>query len=74
MKTINISMLLMTLLVLGACKVSKDVQTPQAALPVTFRNSTTTDTASIADIPWKNFFTDAELQKLIDSATGCQKH
>jgi multidrug efflux system outer membrane protein len=68
MKTINIYALLMALLVLGACKVSKDVKTPQAALPATFRNSTTTDTTSIADIPWKNFFTDAELQKLIDSA------
>jgi multidrug efflux system outer membrane protein len=68
MKTINIYALLMALLVLGACKVSKDVKTPQAALPATFRNSTSTDTTSIADIPWKNFFTDAELQKLIDSA------
>ena len=61
-------LLMMTLLVLGACKVSKDIKTPQAALPATFRNAATTDTASIADIPWKNFFTDAELQKLIDSA------
>jgi multidrug efflux system outer membrane protein len=68
MKTINIYALLMALLVLGACKVSKDVKTPQAALPATFRSSTTTDTTSIADIPWKNFFTDPELQKLIDSA------
>ncbi|TSJ40726.1 efflux transporter outer membrane subunit [Mucilaginibacter corticis] len=61
-------LLMMTLLVLGACKVSKDIKTPQAALPATFRNAATTDTTSIADIPWKNFFTDAELQKLIDSA------
>jgi multidrug efflux system outer membrane protein len=68
MKTINIYTLLMALLVLSACKVSKDIKTPQAALPAAFRNSTTTDTTSIADIPWKNFFTDAELQKLIDSA------
>jgi multidrug efflux system outer membrane protein len=68
MKTINIYALLMTLLVLGACKVSKDLKTPQPALPAAFRNSTTTDTTSIADIPWKSFFADNELQNLIDSA------
>jgi multidrug efflux system outer membrane protein len=68
MNTINKYALLMAVLVLSACTVSKDVKTPQAALPAAFRNSTATDTTSIADIPWKNFFTDAELQKLIDSA------
>ncbi|MFD2146030.1 efflux transporter outer membrane subunit [Mucilaginibacter antarcticus] len=68
MKNINKYALLMALLVLAACKVSKDVQTPQADLPAAFRNATTTDTTSIADIPWKSFFTDTELQKLIDSA------
>ncbi|MES2378890.1 MAG: efflux transporter outer membrane subunit [Bacteroidota bacterium] len=68
MNTINKYVVLMAVLVLSACTVSKDIKTPQAALPVTFRNATTTDTTSIADIPWKSFFTDAELQKLIDSA------
>ena len=68
MNTINKYLLLFTVLVLSACSVSKDVKTPQAALPAAFRNSTSADTTSIADIPWKNFFTDAELQKLIDSA------
>ncbi len=56
---------------LNACKVSKDVATPQAALPANFRNApviSTADTSSIADIQWKNFFTDIKLQKLIDSA------
>jgi NodT family efflux transporter outer membrane factor (OMF) lipoprotein len=56
---------------LSACKVSKDVETPKPALPVAFRSAaaiTTADTSSIADIQWKNFFTDATLQKLIDSA------
>jgi multidrug efflux system outer membrane protein len=69
MKTYKYTYLLMiTLLVLSACKVSKDIKTPQAALPATFRGTANTDTTSIADIPWKNFFTDTELQKLIDSA------
>jgi NodT family efflux transporter outer membrane factor (OMF) lipoprotein len=59
----------MLLLALSACKVSKDIETPKAALPVAFRNAATaSDTTSIADIQWKNFFTEATLQKLIDSA------
>lgn len=60
---------LLLLAVLSACKVSKDVATPKPALPDTFRNAAaTTDTSSIGDLQWKTFFTDATLQKLIDSA------
>ncbi|ASU33084.1 TolC family protein [Mucilaginibacter xinganensis] len=63
------SVLILVLAVLSACKVSKDVQTPKPELPETFRSAATTgDTTSIADMQWKNFFTDATLQKLIDSA------
>ncbi|MDB4922524.1 TolC family protein [Mucilaginibacter sp.] len=66
---INGSILILVLAVLSACKVSKDVETPKPALPETFRSAVTTgDTSSIADIQWKNFFTEATLQKLIDSA------
>jgi multidrug efflux system outer membrane protein len=65
---INKYLLLLAVLALSACKVSKDIQTPKAELPATFRSAATSDTTSIADIPWKNFFTDATLQKLIDSA------
>jgi multidrug efflux system outer membrane protein len=57
------------LLLISACKVSKDIETPKPELPGTFRNAAiTTDTTSIAYLPWKTFFTDATLQKLIDSA------
>lgn len=57
------------LIVLTGCTVSKNVETPKAALPDTFRNAAATkDTSSVGDIPWKSFFTDATLQKLIDSA------
>ncbi|MFI5157590.1 MAG: TolC family protein [Sphingobacteriales bacterium] len=60
---------LLLLLLLSACKVSKDVQTPKNAAPDSFRNATlTADTASISDMQWKSFFTDATLQTLIDSA------
>jgi len=59
------------LFVISACNVSKDIQTPKPALPDAFRNSATVatgDTASIADLQWKSFFTEATLQNLIDSA------
>lgn len=68
MKYISKYALLLIIAALSACKVSKDIQTPQAVLPANFRGDVVRDTTSIADIPWKSFFTDATLQKLIDSA------
>ena len=67
-KFINRSAFLL-MIFLSACNVSKNIETPVPALPGTFRNAAATiDTNSIADIPWKNFFTDAALQKLINKA------
>lgn len=64
-----INSLAFILVILSACNVSKNVETPKAALPDNFGNTAaTTDTSSVGDIPWKNFFTDVTLQKLIDSA------
>lgn len=64
-----VNRLALLLLFLSACKVSKDIQTPQAQLPEHFRNAAlVNDTSSVADVAWKSFFTDATLQKLIDSA------
>jgi multidrug efflux system outer membrane protein len=37
-------------------------------VPDNYRNTTTTDTTSIADIKWKDFFTQTDLVKLIDDA------
>jgi multidrug efflux system outer membrane protein len=62
--------LLPVLLILNACKVSKDIATPQPELPTQFRSETTTDTASVADLQWKDYFTDTTLQRLIDSAVA----
>ncbi|HWK04306.1 MAG TPA: efflux transporter outer membrane subunit [Puia sp.] len=56
------------LLELGACKVSKDTATPQPELPGQFRNEAQADSTSVADLPWKSFFADTTLQRLIDSA------
>ncbi|RYY28167.1 MAG: efflux transporter outer membrane subunit [Sphingobacteriaceae bacterium] len=68
---INLYLFLFLAVFLNACKVSKDLATPQAALPADFRNApalSAADSAGIAAISWKNFFTDTQLQKLIDSA------
>ena len=68
MKT-YINGLAILMVVLSACNVSKDIPAPKPALPDTFRNAAVTnDTTSIADLQWKSFFTEAALQKLIDSA------
>jgi len=53
---------------LGACKVSKDIATPAAETPGQFRTAETADTTSVANLPWKTFFSDPTLQQLIDSA------
>lgn len=68
MKTL-INSIALALLILTGCSVSRDVKAPQTEVPAAFRNAAVTaDTASIADIQWKNFFTDTRLQTLIDSA------
>jgi multidrug efflux system outer membrane protein len=66
-----ISGLALIALVISACSVSKDLESPKPELPGTFRNATlqtTGDSSSIADIHWKQFFTEPALQLLIDSA------
>ncbi|HMH22393.1 MAG TPA: efflux transporter outer membrane subunit [Puia sp.] len=50
---------------LGACKLGKDYQRPEIASPAQFRMVSTSDTSSIANIEWKQFFTDTTLQSLI---------
>lgn len=58
-------------LIISACSVSKDIKTPAPETPVAFRNAdikTAGDSSSIADMQWKQFFTEPVLQALIDSA------
>lgn len=52
--------------VLAGCKVGKDYQRPQVELPQQFSSQSFADTSSIADIAWKDFFTDATLRELIN--------
>ncbi|MEO7978514.1 TolC family protein [Flavobacterium sp.] len=65
-KIVMVAILITTLI---SCKVSKDIETPKDAFPQNFRNaSVSTDTTSIADLEWKNFFTEKDIIQLIDSA------
>jgi outer membrane protein, multidrug efflux system len=67
-KIVTFAILITTLI---SCKVSKDIETPKDAFPENFRNaSVSSDTTSIADVEWKNFFTEKDIIKLIDSAVA----
>jgi NodT family efflux transporter outer membrane factor (OMF) lipoprotein len=50
---------------LSACRLGKEYQRPQVELPKQFNAISFSDTSSIADIEWKKFFTNPELQELI---------
>jgi NodT family efflux transporter outer membrane factor (OMF) lipoprotein len=67
-KYINGWPLLLAVLLLTACKVLEDKASSLAIIPEHFRNGPANETTSIADLEWKSFFTEATLQKLIDSA------
>jgi len=51
-----------------ACKTGKNYVRPQTVLPAQFNNSTATTGTSIANIAYKDFFTEPTLKQLIDSA------
>jgi multidrug efflux system outer membrane protein len=57
---------LLLTMVISSCKVTKDYQRPELSLPTQYRNATFADTATVADIEWKNFFPDTTLQSLIE--------
>jgi multidrug efflux system outer membrane protein len=53
-----------------SCRTGKNYQRPSVQLPVSFAETTShsaTDTNSIADISWRNYFSDPVLTQLIDS-------
>jgi NodT family efflux transporter outer membrane factor (OMF) lipoprotein len=60
---------LFILMLIGiSCRTGRNYQRPEVTLPDGFsRQQSYSDTSSIADIEWKNFFADPELQQLIDS-------
>jgi multidrug efflux system outer membrane protein len=53
---------------LASCRAGRDYQRPEVPLPEQFEANAGADTTSIGDMEWKQFFTDATLQSLIDKA------
>ncbi|MCE7070686.1 efflux transporter outer membrane subunit [Dyadobacter sp. CY327] len=64
-KQLYIPLSLLATVLIASCKVSKDYQRPEVALPTQYRNVTFADTATIADMEWRKFFPDTTLQGLI---------
>jgi outer membrane protein, multidrug efflux system len=62
----SFALMLLMAVVLTACSVGPKYQRPQLELPQQFGTVAFADTSSIADIEWKQFFTDPELQSLIE--------
>ena len=56
----------LTIISISSCRIGKEYQRPTLELPTQFTAIPFADTSSIADLEWKNFFTNAELQNLID--------
>ena len=53
------------LTVLSSCKVAQRYEGPGLSTQNLYRDANSADTTTIADIPWRQFFNDAALQKLI---------
>jgi multidrug efflux system outer membrane protein len=51
---------------ISSCRVGKEYQRPSIDLPDQFNKVSFSDTSSIADIEWRKFFTNPDLQKLIN--------
>src|SRR5690606_8411924 len=51
---------------LSACRLHKEYQRPELELPQQFSTVGFADTSSIADVNWKEFFSDTTLQGLIE--------
>jgi len=62
-------LVIVLLAILGSCQATKPVVIPHTApVPATFGKGTTTDTASIGTLPWRQFFNDPNLVALLDTA------
>lgn len=67
MKKHQVFILVISILVVSSCKtLNTSLHVKNQNLPATFQN--TSDTTSIADINWKNYFNDDDLIQLVDTA------
>ena len=67
MKRKLIKILSIVFILFTGCKVGKDFQRPDVELPKQFNEVSYGDTSSVADMEWKKFFTEPELQQLIET-------
>src|SRR4051794_6974220 len=51
--------------IISSCRVTQTYRAPAVTTPGLFRDSASSDTASIANLPWNEVFTDTALQGLI---------
>lgn len=56
---------LILLQVLAACRITKPYEGPKGKTEGLYRDQAETDTATLADMPWRNMFSDTTLQALI---------
>ena len=68
MKKIINSTLAILLLILASCGITKDIATPIKDVPINFRGTENNENTSIGALPVKEFFDNATLQNLIDTA------
>ncbi len=54
------------IIMFSACRLGKEYQRPELELPSQFNAVSFADTSSIADLEWKNFFTNPELKSLVE--------
>lgn len=64
--------MLLSLLGLPFGSFAQEIPSPTTAVPENFRNSKATDTTTVADMKWGDFFTETDLTRLIDA--GLQKN
>ena len=63
---VSLMILFLSAIIISSCKVGKEYQRPEIDLPKQFIGVSFADTSSIADIEWRKFFADPDLQNLID--------
>jgi NodT family efflux transporter outer membrane factor (OMF) lipoprotein len=67
-RIIGLVLVLFTMTGLQSCFVAKKYQTPEIEIEDQYRNVSTTDSTTLARMPWEQLFTDAKLNSLIQEA------
>jgi outer membrane protein, multidrug efflux system len=58
---------MIAMMMIVSCRTGKNYQRPSVLLPDQFNQTHVADTNSIANLPWRDYFTDPVLQQLINS-------